>query len=661
MDGDEIIIAIALFIVISVFIIVVIVGWYISQENNNTASSFVITQPGGLLSPCTDTSCVNGLICDGSNFTCKLPPGSVCSDFSDCAVGYICSGLCATGPTGGLNQLCPCSTGYLCTLESSGLTVCKGASGTVCKTNNDCSSNLCLSTGVCSSGAPNSFPCSTNSQCASNNCNNGFCQNIRVISGTLGSACAGRCVGFTGASCIGTISQPLACECVNGNGSPGACIAATQGISSVCSEFTPCSNQLVCYNNNGVDCGTGNTGCLCSFTYEDVNTGTCISGMSSSNNTCFNNIGLGCDSGGLCFNRACGGNSVLAMYRFSTPNISNTRTQFINTTTTTILPAMSGPNGIIQPHKMFAISSGDNDTIYLVDNLQGLLFTVFNPITSSIITPWTILIPHIQNNKTLIDVGYNGTNFIVAFHEQSNDTVYIGTNTNNLVPFNVQSGSGITGTQYTTSGVPLSINYIDISRANDVTSGNDVLISFNGTIYVKQSSETRYSIGIIKGGPMNNNLMTGLTGPASFYFDNGVERGGTGDAVCPADNSNNPVKCPSFYNIAFVGPFTDLGVKYEQVLQFSGNIAGAVEPIDRFNKTSVQYKVYDYSIYSLLGMQLASIVMLTNVYQNNIFIDNMVAITFGGSTVIIPYKIGNSFRSVATNNAFYVLSIGSCT
>lgn len=685
-NHTPIIIGIAIFIVLALFMIVVVIGWFLSDQPSNNLAT--ITEIGTFLSPCTTTLCAEGLACDPTTFICKLSTGATCTDFTDCVTGLICSGLCSTGATGGLNQLCPCGTGFICTQQLTGFRVCKGAGGTPCQSSFDCVSGLCQTNGICAAGSPNSFPCTMNIQCASGNCNNRFCQASGVISGTLGAACSGECVPFAGAGCSGTIAQPLNCECVAGTGVPGICINATQGVISACSISRACSNQLVCYNVDATECISGETGCICTFPYEDPNTqatGTvCIVGMASrgSLQRCFNNGGLGCDSGGMCVNSACGGPPVLAAYRFSMSNTPNLRTEFVGATTTSILAGATGLTGTIQPHKLFATSGFNIDTIYLVDNLQGLLSIVFDPITFTVLTPWTLVIPHttttttgtITSTRTLIDAGYNGMNFIVAFDEVltggatgQNDTVYIGTSLTSLTPFNFQPGSGITGTQYSTAGTPLSIEYIDISPRNDASLGNDVLIAFNGTINVKESTQALYSVGVIQGGPMHGLPMTGLTGPARFYFDLIQNAGGTGPPVCPKIGpADNPIRCPSAFNIAFVGPFTGFGGGvYDQVLQFSGNIAGIAEPIDRFEETPshVQYRVFDYSIYSQSpgGMLDAGVIMLTSAFQGGNFIDNVVAASHGGNTTPLPYRISPTSRSVATANALYVLSIASCS
>lgn len=667
-NNSSIIIGVVIFLIIFVFFIVVFVASAIS-EPVTTTSDFIT---GDFLSDCTTLSCNENLVCDGTNYTCRLPEGSPCLNYSDCLSGLVCSGLCATGGIGLLNQLCPCISGMRCVTLPSGLNICKGLSGTQCKTGSDCVSGLC-SSGLCESGAPNSYPCTNNSQCNSNYCSLGFCQNLNVKSGTIGSACSTPCVSFgndiQGSSC--DQSSNLICQCSNPN-SPGICSTPTQGILSSCSPSLSCGLGLVCYDPSAKICTTDSSNCVCNFPYNNPNSQTpqqtCIVGMTpNSSGSCLNNINLGCDKSSMCSTSLCSGGSVVASYKFN----NNTDIQFPGTTSTSIVPIFSGPSGIIQPYKLFTNYSGSIDTIFLVDSLQGLLSINYDTSTQSTGSGWILNIPHSStistNNYTihrvLIDASYNGQNFIVAFDETlssdsqsiQNDTLYIGPSLASLSPFNFQPGSGLTGTQYTSDGTPLSINYVDIS-----TNG-DVLISINGTIYVKRFSDYNYSISNIIGGPMNNTPMSGLTGPSRFYFDTSQNSSATGPTVCPSQGPNNPVLCPSYQNISFVGPFTDQSITLNQVLQFSGNVAGVAIPVDIFR--SLQYQVFDYDIYSSpsQGMNLSSIIALANSYNNGAFVSTIVSATFSGTTAILPYRVSPTSRVATTPNALYILSIASCS
>lgn len=680
-ETSGIIIGIVIFILLAIFVLAIFIGVEFSSSPTNNQQ--VAVQMGQILAPCATTTCATGLECDGNSFSCKFGPGLSCLNATECVTGLICSGRCATGATGGLNNLCPCDAGFICTSEIDGFTRCKGGAGIHCLLDSDCASGFCDG-GRCTSGSPNAFPCTTNASCGTRNCSKGFCQNPGVVTGVLGAACAGSCVGYTGAVCNSTVTAPLTCECIGGTNFPGTCVTTDQGILSPCSNVSPCGTDLICFNISGAVCGNLDDGCLCTFPYDDPNAqapgSNCIGGMSFDSQGCFNNAGFGCDSGSNCINKVCGGTaSTLAFYRFSVKTTSNLLTRFPGATNTAMLKTF-GPPGLIHPYKMFATSSGTVDNIYLVDYIQGLLLLRFNSVTQVVVSPWTQLIPYhtsvtvgnTTTEKTLVDADYNGTTFIVAFNEvvtvsgvpTQNDTVYSGTVITNLTPFNVQSGfTGLPGTQFTTGGVALSINYIDISPPNDMSMGGDTLISINGTIYIRANPATLYSIGVIKGGSMNGTAMTGLTGPSRFYFDNTASSGTTG--MCPGDGMS-PADCPSADNVSLVGPFRGPGVTgltagLLQVLQFSGNVAGIAFPLDRFD--GVQYKVFDYSIYSppVIGMPNAGIVMLVNAYLGSTFIDTIVAASFGGITTFFPYRISNNCRSVATANAFYVISLGSCS
>jgi hypothetical protein len=344
---------------------------------------------------------------------------------------------------------------------------------------------------------------------------------------------------------------------------------------------------------------------------------------------------------------------------------------------------------------MFAVSVGAIDTLYLVDNNLGFLSLQYNTASDTVVQDWTVLIPH-QTTQTgatgtttqiLVDVGTNapqqGSIFLVAFFETltvgsnvtSNYTVYSWDGAN-LTVFNPQNiGSGLPGTQYNSSGVPLSISYIHVSPSNQIQAGGDVLISFNGTIYVKPASAPFYNVGMVQGGPRDGTSMTGVTGPAYFYYDVEENSSASGPVVCPEQPGNsNPINCPPVINISFVAPFVSYqGSVMLNALQFSGNIAGTAQPNDVFITSDpddeVQYQVFDYNIYSSTssapsgdppGMQSAATIMLASASVQNTPIGNVVALNYGGAGAIVPYQIGTDFRAAASANAYYIITPGSC-
>lgn len=669
-NASFIIIAIAVIIVIALFVAAFFLGVGISDASSSTNAN--LTTSGQFLGDCTQTTCNDNLVCDGSNFTCRLPAGETCTQSSDCVVGFFCSGICTTGPTGGLNDFCPCLPGLQCTSLANGTHVCKGLGGATCGTGTDCVSDIC-NNGVCAAGFPNSAPCERNNDCASDNCSRGFCQPRNVVTGDLGASCAAPCVDFAGATCESTPAEPLVCVCSQGTGLPGTCKRANQGLLSGCSVNSICSRDLFCYNESAQVCTENDIGCLCLFPYNDVNAvgpdDLCIQEMVATSNGCVNGTGLGCSIGGDCSTNLCGGGPVMAGYTFSTIVEADAGTNFLNATNTLISPLFPGPTGTISPYKMFARTNNFVDTIYLVDRNLGLLSVGYNVQEGQVVDDWQVLIPLTTTGstgsatftRTLLDADTNaittldGATFLVAFNEtvtngmttQTNDTVYVFNN-GTLTPFNVQPGSGLDGTQYT-NGTALSIDYISVSPANDVSAGGDVLISDTGSIYVKPQNQTNYTLGVITGGPNEGQTMTSTVGPAYFYYDTG-----TG---------------PSVDNIALVTDITNVGVTLPDVLQFSGSQTqpGAYYPTDRFNANMpVSYQVFDYSIYSphtgaLQGMAHAGIIMLTQAFEGMTPIGFTVGVVSGFSNTLLPYRINTDSRVVATGQGFYILTPGSCS
>ena len=669
-----IIVGLIIFALLATFVIIIFIGVGLSDNQTNGTGQPTIT--GNFLAACTTSPCQAGLACDGINYTCKYGLGAPCSNAADCITGLVCSGLCATGPTGTLNALCPCTSDYTCVSTPNSISQCKGIGGTPCTLNTDCASSLCVN-GVCGTGSPNSFPCSTNQECASNNCNNGYCQSLGFISGTFGSACIDGCFGpgMTGAVCINTPgAPPLSCICTDGPNNPGTCTIANQGILSPCSNALICAENLVCLSSTGTTCAAGS--CSCVFPFTDPNSpvnNECIPGMSISGAKCANNLGFGCSSGGMCTSNKCQGPSVLSKYIFTNSQGIASGTNFINATATQ-LTSLAGPIGLSNVHKLFSSSNTvqNLDTIYIVDYGSGLIGGLYAQGQSTPIS-WVTVLPYVQltpnGTRTLIDAAFNGTTFIVAYRETSGaqvfDTVYYGPDSESLVPFNVQIGMGLPGTQYTTANQPITINYIDISQPNDISPGGDVLISSDTTIYVKTVTAAFYSVGVVQGGPMNGTPMTNVSGLASFYYDNIETLGFDGPPVCP-ENGSNPVQCPSSSNISFIGPFQPFGTPQilPQTLQFSGNVAGIATPISTFTN-NVTYNVFSYSIYSppgtiTGGMQNSTICYIADVYNNGLYQTTVVAITNTSTTTILPYRVSSSTRCLATALNIYILDLASC-
>ena len=662
----ELVIGIVLFLVVVIFSSLVIIGWYRSDQSI-AAVPINPVGSGGFLSPCPNTECSGDLVCDGNTFLCKFPEGKKCNTASECVVGLICSGICTSGKTGGVGDLCPCDSGLVCVEREVDEWICKGGEGFPCSVGiDDCASGFCES-GKCAGGFPNSFPCTTGTECGSKTCEGGFCQNPGVITGTLGAACSGDCVEFQGAGCSG---RTLVCECLGVEGVPGTCVFADQGIFSPCSfDKKLCTSELVCYNDAGVVCNNDAQSCQCVFSYDNPNNAeggtTCINGMVKSEilSECFNAPGLGCDIGGDCASSVCSGGAVLAFYSFETQSF-NLGTNYIGAQETAIKTVIALPTGVTKPHKIFCTSNGSTDTVYLVDQTMGLYSLTFTPgFNPSPPAPWSLVIPGTSTftqgttttTRKLIDSSVdNFGGFFYVFDQTiteqgmppvTNDVVLFGPDLGSATFYNPLPGTGSTGTQYTQAGVALSIDYISAANPNPYSPpGLTALITSGGTGYINQGVNTKYNIATVKGGPMNGTTITNIVGPALFYYD------------------QSKASIPSSDNISFVGSFNDPnGITYKDVVQFSGGIAGASFPIDTF-PGDVRYEVYDYAIYSPkpAGFSSSGIIMLTKAYKNATLLGNIVSVVFGGRFITIPYRVGNNSICGVSNNAFYVTSPASC-
>jgi len=706
MVTPEILIGITVFAMFSILAIVTIIVW---NKNTipNANDGMPIFSPGFLTS-CLGTGCSTGLECDFTTFLCKYTPGTPCFASFECANEYFCSGVCVSGEIGGLNQYCPCDDGYICDLQKGGDMVCKGASGTTCGTGLDCFSEICnisqgQTTGTCAGGFPLSYPCISDSQCESLNCSENYCQPIGIITGTIGSSCAGDCVGWIGSSCSATGS---ACICSEDN-EPGICMEYDIGFLAPCvPDYGVCADIFSCYNPTGgtdLYCYPGDTGCICSFYTASPSYGptACIGGMTALSfqpplcpdsgmpclYPCVNDIGRGCNSGGLFVcSTACNGLPVLTTFKFD-----SSTGLFINATSMSVNPIANLPTRSVNSTKMFSSSTGTVDTIYLVDLNLGLLSMQYDTASSTVISNWTTLIPITQTISgltfTFKDAAYNGTIFIVVYHTSNNfDVLYSGTSLNHLTPYNVNTAGGFNGppgTQYSVSRGAIPIMTIDISKPNDAGNvqgnlgPNVIIISpINGSTNVNLYSILNLGVAAwvpavplpfsaSLGGGNNINV---VNSKPSFYYDITEYPSGTGytGSICPntATNTTTPIKCPPIFNFAYIGPFTNSvsGENYPNILQFSGNITGVVVPVDQNGINT--YSPISYSIYSPenIGMQKASIAIISSVTSTESQVyPYTLTFTYAGITFQHPYFVNEKSIPLATANAFYVLDPSSCS
>lgn len=623
--NEGIIIGIVIFLLLSVFIVIILVyafsGPTVQPPTTPTLSYF--------LDSCANITCATGLSCDGSTFTCRYTQGMTCNLYSDCSTGLICSGRCVPGDNiGGLDQYCPCNPPFICTTDpTTGYRICKGGASAPCTQNADCSSYTCVTslgapcTGsncTCLGGLSNASPCSQNVECASNNCNQGFCQPKNVTTGTKGASCAGTCIPTAGAPC----TAPLNCSCTNGQNAPGICVTAPSGLTDSCSSTSSCSSSLICYNTSGSACGTG-TICSCEFPYTDPNVPPvnvpCISGMVGFTG-CNNGPGLGCSSSSHCYaTNKCSGPPTLTTYKFSATGLD-----FTSSYQTSLTGFTGSLSVVINPHKLFSISDGPTDSIYLVDYNNGFLSMQYDPVTHTVLQPWITLIPYSSSYGTLIDVTPNGYSFFfIVFYYNGYYVVYEwDIDNNNYTVFNSQTGMGPPGTQYDTHRNPISINYISSTFGS-------VALTSTSNIYVKPDGFDYYS---------GSAGISGLVGPAKYY----QYTGSTG----------------SYRDIAYIGYYSNI---QPQILTFYGAASTYIVPIDPYNE--LYYSVLDYDLtgdFSDTGSN--AIITLTAAYtiKSRSFVSNIVSLTYNGFSAFLPFRFDSTSKCACSGNAYYIISRSSC-
>lgn len=446
------IVGIAIILVILVFLLVVLWGWFGSRSVGNLeAMTSLVPTPGLPLTLCNEGQCQDGLQCDPYSGFCKSPVGGGCNISSDCVAPAYCSGVCVIGPHGGLNQNCPCDSGYLCVATPFAASVCKGGGGATCGYNSDCASEVCLgascnssdcSGGTCQAGPALGSQCLTNSQCGTGQTcsifratNQGFCQNSGVSTGTQGAACGpeqGR------APC----NDGLVCSHL------GICAVSTTGLLLPCSDTSICPTGQVCLDQTGQNCTGSCTTGICHVPYPDPNalSGLCAGGMLPEFDTCLNGVNLGCESSQVCGpGLLCTGSSALVKYFFDQANIQGTKK--------ISLAASTNPTNMsLAVKKLFT----PNNTEFLDTVLRNWIHASCAPTSSCGTSPslqkglwgyldipgsapflgikprtWTNIIPYIQtrNGRTLtyldsVNLTINGIgNFYLALFAESDGGV----------------------------------------------------------------------------------------------------------------------------------------------------------------------------------------------------------------------------------------------
>ena len=749
---------IIIFLIIIFFIVIIIVTWY--STNNNYNTNDVNTEVGLFLSPCSDNPCQDGLICDSSALICKKDYGSSCDNFFDCATDLFCSGICVNGSTGSFDEFCPCipNGDNICVIvdNTTNETRCLLKQGQYCEDNNQCASFNCLNN-KCQIASINSFPCLGNSDCTSGNCNNNFCQENRITS-QIGSFCQGKtpdiCYpstrlppGYTsGAQCDS--EQKLTCVCDDGtNNNAGICKSLNNGVSNVCNNLSLCSSQLQCSSAINLNICDNITDCICQFNVDPniLNSNTsCIGGMTLSSDlkTCKNNMGLGCSSSNptICTNSVCNMTiPVLSMYKFN-----NSTNIFNNSTNTSIIPIASDNTNLtyqLSPITMFSISYNAIDTIFLVDDNNGLL-SLLNDTTrlpTPTNNPWNILLSKDSSQKTPIVyqrllkyVAYNGIFWLFLFSTQETststsydavfwtDTIVSG---NSRLP-NIISMFGAQPRYYNSSdaskpgaqfylNVILSIKYLDISTYNtlDINPDNNVLLYASLVVTMlnigkpliilirpPSSSISNYTKDVSIHPYQEVEPINFIDVPVKFYYDQLVTRSGSSVEICFLDDTeyctapstdNKSYNCMSQYNYAYIAdykgvPELQYNIPNSSPLVFNGNFIGLILPTKAKQVDSeinnYYYNVFDFSIYTpgptglyysadaticKQGIDNSNIIILSKKYRNisptnQEFISYTVSLWNFGNIIDFPYNIDDSFKCSASNNAFYIISSGSC-
>jgi len=376
--------------------------------------------------------------------------------------------------------------------------------------------------------------------------------------------------------------------------------------------------------------------------------------MTPNNGLCQNNRGLGCQSSFHCASELCSGGAVVTRYSFNTD--AGVSTYFLGATSTTVSVLNTPfPFSDLRPRRFLVVPQlgGNSEALILIDPAVGMVQSAVN-IQGDPVSTWSVVLAS-TTTRQLLDAAWNGTAWLFLFRDSTTSniftTVYTSTNFTNLVPFNNQAGVGIPGTQYTTSNVAITIDYLDYSQANTVSPGGDVLLTSGTTVYRKLNSETHYSVPNIVGGERHGQPITVITGPAMFYYDNGENLTAPGPAICPSNSPNNPVMCSSADNIGFISNYDN----YPQILNFSGDIAGWATPVDTFG--TANYQTYQYSIYSAGIMSVDGAIITLN----NTGSDGVITITTHGQTAIVPGWIGSESLAGVGISGFYLFSPASCS
>nr|QBK93529.1 MAG: transmembrane protein [Pithovirus LCPAC404] len=280
MEGEHVILVVIFAAILIGLVLLVTFSFFVTSP--------VTTMPPqqrGFNQPCSDiNTCIDNLICET---VCLKPPGDTCTASSDCALDGICSnGICIVGPSGGLNEFCPCDdpnlTCVISTANPEG--ICKINVSQPCVNNFDCSTNACVD-GLCAFGRLLGQSCSNTDTCnVGLECSLGFCQNPGFTTGTEGAFCSDS---------LGPIcDQGLICE-------NNVCVVATQTLGTPCTDILICAPPLIC----STTIGTGV--CLFSDTPNTCPIGVCFDSSTCVSNMCRGQSNQPCYINNQCLSNSC--------------------------------------------------------------------------------------------------------------------------------------------------------------------------------------------------------------------------------------------------------------------------------------------------------------------------------------------------------------------
>lgn len=438
------------------FIVILILASYVKNRLNNptpTNSNFIATQCDPTIN---DNVCGDDLICDSATYTCKVPNGGECNNYSDCLVGSYCSGVCTNSPAGGILEPCPCETGLTCSNNPSGGSslVCLIVEGGPCNNDNECESQVC-SSGTCQGSLQVGQVCTSNSQCGTNFCSpdiNGtsVCQNPSTPSGTNGSNCQ-----------VALCNDGLTCY-------NETCHLATAGLNNVCNTNNFCEPPLVCLDPSG-NPYNGNNSSNCYFNQEsNTCVNECVFGFECKDGNCLGTKDQGCINDSTCVSNNCG--------------LDNGTITIFNPGTLEYTPYTTLPNGLI-PNDIYLDSS---DNVY-VNSSQGLFIHI---------TSWQNVV---SSTFTVSGVTYTFVTSCIYLSSY----IFVGVNSGTYTVFTSSLSLFNGGVQKDTNNNNLSISHIDSD-----SSGNVLITTQGNNLFIKSESSTLYT---------NMNISTSQ---GKFYIEN---------------------------------------------------------------------------------------------------------------------------------------------